>query len=230
MNILEIGFAIVFIFFTIRGFHDGILRMVLNIVGLILIFAFVNKFNPIIYNALKNTPAVTKEVDNIAEKYVEDGGQKITESLQGKSQNHSGTAEPPDFMRGQVADQLEKLNIKDFDQTTLNTKINSIIKDTVSTMMLKGISVILAFLLGMLILFIIRIVVNLIGKIPIIHGASKIFGAMVGMVEGLLIIWLALFIIRSFAVTGNGEKVWSEAEKSSVIMTINEYNPIYDVF
>lgn len=232
MSVLEIIFLAVFIIFTIRGFHNGILRMVLNIVGLVLIFVFVNRFNPAIYDALKNTPAVTKQVNNIAARYVEKGGQKLTESIEGniKSGSDSGAVEPPDFMRGAVADQLEKLDIKSLDQNSLNAKINSIISDTVTTMILKGIAVILAFLLGWLILLIIKFVVNLIGKIPIIHGASKIFGAIVGMAEGLLIIWLALFVIRSFAAAGNGEKVWKEAEQSAVIMTINEYNPIYDIF
>lgn len=58
--------------------------------------------------------------------------------------------------------------------------------------------IILVFILGMLLFRFVVTSLNLLSKLPIIHGLNRICGGILGLAEGIIIVWLLLYFVFLF--------------------------------
>jgi uncharacterized membrane protein required for colicin V production len=228
MNYLAIILAIAWILLIIRGIHHGILRMIFGVLSVILVLAIASRANPIVVSYLEKNNKVVEWSDKTAEKYVEtknnaendDSGSGSTDSAEG--------IKLPSFMRDSMLEQLEK--IRDDVKNTGNDatqKIKEATVEIVSSLIIKGIATIIVLIGSMIIIAILKVIINLIGKLPIINGASKLFGGVLGALEGLVLIWLVIFLIECFSATPTGDNLMSQVESSNFLVTVSEANPFH---
>jgi uncharacterized membrane protein required for colicin V production len=131
-------------------------------------------------------------------------------------------------MRDSMLEQLEK--IRDDVKNTGNDatqKIKEATVEIVSSLIIKGIATIIVLIGSMIIIAILKVIINLIGKLPIINGASKLFGGVLGALEGLVLIWLVIFLIECFSATPTGDNLMSQVESSNFLVTVSEANPFH---
>lgn len=90
-----------------------------------------------------------------------------------------------------------------------------------------SIKIVAFFILAILIYVIIRIVLSLahvITKIPIVKGINRVFGGLVGIIEALLVIWIACMIIQSLAYTPFGVQALNVIKQSAVLSFFYDNN------
>lgn len=228
MNFLEIVLLIISVLLIIRGFHNGILRMIFNLLGFILIGVIINTMNPTVYSSIHSSKLVSSRVDNIASNYINSNKdtKNINDSLREKD-NKDFTMSA--LLREKVLSKLDELELKK-EQNDISDKINDIIKKSAKDLYFRGMSILCSMIIASIIVLIIKLIINIIGHIPIIRGTSKLLGGLIGLVEAFLLICFVICMIQCFATTKTGKILYNEYSKSDTLKSINEYNPIYKFF
>ena len=91
---------------------------------------------------------------------------------------------------------------------------------------IRGISNILCVAAGILLLFLIDKFLKLVGLAPGIHGVNTTLGIVAGFIEGLLIIWVLMYLADCFPTTTYGEFIHEYTESSQILTILEETNVI----
>ena len=67
---------------------------------------------------------------------------------------------------------------------------------------------------------------DLLSRLPIIHGLNHIAGAVLGLAQGLLILWVAALLLSIFSATPTGQILKEEVYTSRWLTILYENNPI----
>ena len=233
MNLLEILFLLILALMVIRGYHEGILRMFFGLVGCALICLMINQMNPLVMDYLNTKPKVKSEIHAIADKYVtgrEDNAKENDSKNTNKNIIDESAEELPPFMRKYLVDELSKIDLQKDTEKIVQEKTHDAVVSTVENLLMNGLAVLVTLIVVSIIIGIVRLLLGVLGHLPIIHGTSKIVGALFGLFEGVFIIWILVFFIQSFSATNSGNALLKQVESSSWIMEINEYNPLIKIF
>lgn len=90
-----------------------------------------------------------------------------------------------------------------------------------------GLRVVAFLILAILIYIVIRIILSVahvITKIPVIGGINRFFGGIVGIIEGLLVIWILCMIIQAISFTPFGTQALEVINQSAVLKFFYENN------
>ncbi|MFR1833820.1 MAG: CvpA family protein [Lachnospiraceae bacterium] len=96
-----------------------------------------------------------------------------------------------------------------------------------SETIIRGICFILLFAVVSAFLRIMIRWLNLISRLPIIHGMNQLAGAALGGVQGLLYIWVGCLILPAFVATEPGRLIMEQIENSTWLYTLYQNNPIH---
>lgn len=65
---------------------------------------------------------------------------------------------------------------------------------------------------------------KLIAKLPVIHSVDKLLGAVIGVLETILLIWTVYSLIMAFGMGMLGEQILEYARESRIMRTLYQYN------
>ena len=215
INYLLVIFGIILLISIIRGATKGMLRIVFGIVAWVILILFVNYGSTYVHDYINvNTqiPVVVQE--------------KINERLHDKytlsEEEQAGTGEDavlfsvPARIRNKVME-----TVRNSVEETI-----TLIALELTDAAIKGISTIICVVAGILLLIIIDKLLKLIGLVPGIHGFNRTLGIVAGLLEGLLIIWLLMYIADCFPTTTYGEFIHEYTESSQILLVLKETNII----
>ena len=215
INYLLVIFGIILLISIIRGATKGMLRIVFGIVAWVMLILFVNYGSTYVHDYINvNTqiPVVVQE--------------KINERLHDKytlsEEEQAGTGEDavlfsvPARIRNKVME-----TVRNSVEETI-----TLIALELTDAAIKGISTIICVVAGILLLIIIDKLLKLIGLVPGIHGFNRTLGIVAGLLEGLLIIWLLMYIADCFPTTTYGEFIHEYTESSQILLVLKETNII----
>ena len=89
-----------------------------------------------------------------------------------------------------------------------------------------GILFILAFILLLLLLRVLAMAMGLLTKLPGVHGLNAVGGAVLGLVEGALLLFLAVFVLQKLGVTLNSEAL----QEAHILRIFRENTPLSVIF
>ena len=87
-------------------------------------------------------------------------------------------------------------------------------------------STILLFLVISIVIHILIRWLDLISRLPIISGLNHIAGAILGLAQGLLLLWIAGFILSLFSATPLGQQLEVQVYASPWLTFLYDYNLI----
>ena len=234
MNILEIVLLIITVLLVIRGFHEGILRMFFGLLECACICLLITQLNPMMFSYLKSWDNVRDKTHTVAERYVNNREEKAREQSENPKDSVSlvdGSAdELPFFVRKVLVDELSKIDLAKDSAEVVERKTHEALVGTVEDLLLKGIAILLTLILASFVLGMFRILLSILGHLPIIHGTSKIVGAFMGFIESIILIWITIFLIQCFSATDAGNVLNKQVQSSSVLTEINDLNPFLNIF
>ena len=88
----------------------------------------------------------------------------------------------------------------------------------------NGISFLISFLIGVIVLHILSKVVGLFSKLPVIHGLDRFFGLLVGAFLGLVVVWLLFYFATLIPGTTVGKALLSQISSSPFLLWLFENN------
>lgn len=255
MNILFIILLAVLVVCAVFGYRKGLLGIVYKALSWIFIVIFVIALNPWIYSFIVNKTSlqsyldekigsyIYKEVvpevplfsfDGDTDKVVEDNKEEdktnaIQDFLTSKgialpdslaSDFVDGVSSSVDGIMNTVTESANK-QVEEMEIRVVNS-----ISNTVSSYIIKGIAFFVAFVLAKIICFIVGKLVKGLQKIPVLHGIFSWLGLLVGVIEGMLIVWLFMYIVSLCASTGFGEMCLSQIKDSTILLYLYQHNLI----
>ena len=228
MNITWLGIAAVGIvlLFGWMGFRRGFVREVVTMFFWALSIALVWFINPYMNDFLKENTPLYETVQNSSRDYVEE---KMGENITAGSQEQSTLIDRlglPSFL----AENLEENNNASVYQYLAVDTFTDYITDSLAVAVVNGVSFLLSLILATLLIRMLTYALNIIARLPVIHGINKSAGAVVGVVKGLLVIWIALLILTIFCNTEIGCRGLEIVEQDTVLKYFYEQDVFVKIF
>ncbi|MEE0686333.1 MAG: CvpA family protein [Lachnospiraceae bacterium] len=128
---------------------------------------------------------------------------------------------------------IEKLNLP----TQIEEKImeganevasgfNEYLVKTISNLILKALTFFIVMIVIYIILSIIINVLDFVAKLPLISNINKSGGLVIGLVKGLIYVWIACLALTAFSDKAWAQEAFRQINNNKLLTIIYEYNPI----
>ena len=99
-----------------------------------------------------------------------------------------------------------------------------------TTAIVNGISFVLSYIIASIILRIAMFALGLVGELPGIRIVNQMAGLLLGLVKGIIVIWLALLVITVFCSTEVGASLLKQVERDYFLNFLYERDLFVKVF
>lgn len=238
MNIFAIILLVLWVICIIRGITKGLFGMIAGILSWVIFFLMVPHVTPWIETRISGE---TSPVRTFVEEHVDNYLEKRTNTLSvnnGSGQSSSGEeilsglgVSLPAGLQEKAEEGVSDAASKASDSAAaMVTAVKKSLTETITNSILHGIALLAAVLLSLLIAVILGKIIRLIGKAPVIHGISRLLGAILGCVEGYLLVSLVLYLVSCFSGTEAGGSLQKQVAESSVLTFLGEHNLLEGFF
>lgn len=219
---LGIGTAALLLLFAFMGYRRGFVKEVVSTFLVILTLVVVWGINPYVKIALENTPVYSR-VEKECETFIQD---KMEEEAQEKEDSLIESLPLPQSMKSEIA---QNNTGEVYQYLQVNTFAEYIAR-YLASVLLNGISFILSFILASILIGLAVHALDLITKLPILHGINKVAGIAVGGMKGILFVWILLLILTIFCKTPVGKVCMEMVSQDPFLSFLYEKNILVDIF
>lgn len=220
---LSIGAGVFLVGMMLYGHYRGLLKQCVSLGALILTIIIVKLAAPYVTDFLKENPSIRLKAGNAILSAA--GWESLEESQ----------VSPPSAQRLSI----EKMNLPESVKEILlennNSEIYHMLGVNQFTEYISAyladmlISAVVSAVLFMIVFILVHLAVrwlDIIARLPIIHGLNHMAGAAVGFAYGFLLLWLSLFLLKLFSATPMGGMLMEQVNHSSWLTFLYQYNII----
>lgn len=167
-------------------YNKGLILTLLGFCSTLLSAVLSRFLSPLLGDALRQTSIF----DSIKE-YV---SSSITQNGNGVGKNFINSLDIPEFLKTSLLDNnnpevYKRLNV---------TQISDYVSEYVASFIINIIAMIAVFIILIVLFKFLSKTLNIIAKLPVLKTANKLAGGGIGLVQGVLIIWIGLAILTMF--------------------------------
>lgn len=244
MNILTIIVLLLLLLSAVSGYRRGFIKTLASMVSFILSIILVYFATPYISDYLKEKTPVYEIIEDKCEEMLgldkvgEQKDQTVDEA--GNAENGGSSTQGTD-----IAGQLEgigELPITEQMKIIENLKIPQMLRQELmdnnnvqgyaklavdnfkgyivgylATLILNILSFVAAAIVVFLVLRLIFMALNIFASLPLIHGLNQAMGIVLGLLQGVLFIWVLLLLITIFSGTDIGHKLMLMVNESEIL-------------
>lgn len=243
MNLLTGIVLIIFALCMFRGYRRGFAKSLMSMVSLVASLILVAIVSPYVMEFLeKETPvyAIVKEKCEETFSIEKKSDEQATKSTEENQQDQSKvkTTSQPDSVQVQL---IENLALPDVLKNMLkenNTpekyeelavkSFNEYVPKFMCDLFMKIISFLATWILVMLLFAALGLVVDVVTKLPLVHGVNQILGLALGFVQATIIVWIGMMFITVFAHTQWGGQMMKMISDSAILKTLYQSNLILE--
>lgn len=224
MNILSIIILLVILLFMARGYRKGFVRMVASMTTLILAIFLVSIATPYISSVLKENTPVYDMIEEKCEDLVKSGTDQINSKVE--QAEWIENLKIPGFLQDMMKENnntvsYAKMNVENFGEY---------ISHFLATMILNVVSYIVTFILALILIKIVVAALGLLTHLPVIHSMNRLLGAVMGLLQSLILVWLFLLVVTLFGSTEWGDYIMKMINDSSVLTALYDANIYIGIF
>lgn len=93
----------------------------------------------------------------------------------------------------------------------------------------SGISFVIAFVVGMILINVILGLLEIIVHLPVLHGVNQLLGGVIGIIEGFLLVWVFLYIVALCTSTAFGTFMTGYIHQSAFLSYLYENNGVLQI-
>lgn len=241
MNGFLIAVLIILIGSMIWGYWKGFIRIAFSLVAMILMIVLVSWATPYITDFLKENTTIyedlaetcSRKIQISAEETIENKIEETGQHIENKANN--GDAEAKNGIDGIL---LPEVWIEQILEKTGDT-LNQVIEESelyhqageyMADWVLKGISFFAAFILVSIVLKFVIGMLDIVAKLPLIKGANRLLGGVAGLLQGLIIVWLLLFLVAIACTSQLGKTMLQYINDSAFLTYLYQHNGILYFF
>ena len=216
--------VIVFLLFCFfYGFRRGFLKIVLTTLALIVTIVAAGLIAPHLTNWLETTfigTSVEKSIDTYMDTKIDPKSEALVNKTKEMQEKVIQDLPLPKFLKKDISNKNEESEYKllkvDNFKEYISTRLSRII--------LQAICYILLLIVIYAVLRIVLKIIGVIGKIPIIGGINRLLGAILCVIEGILVLWCICLLITAISGTAVGTSIMEVIESSPVLKLIYNNN------
>lgn len=223
---LGIGTIAILAFFGLLGYRRGFIREVMSMFFVVLSIGLVWVMNPYINEFLRNNTPLYETVQDSTKGFVET---QLNDKTSLGQQEQAGLIRNlglPAFL----TEGLEENNNAAVYEYLAVSSFTDYVSDYIAVAVVNGVSFLVSFVFSTLLIRMITYALNIIARLPIIKGVNKLAGGFVGVLKGLLFIWIALLILTVFCNTEIGRQSFALMEKDYIVSFLYEKDVFIKIF
>lgn len=219
MNLMLLSATAVVLICVLVGLRRGLIKSAVSAVGIVGAIVLTNICNPYVGDFLCKHTEIRNVVHN-------------------KIENNLGLEDAQDRLSVyEQEDYIEKLNlpeiVKDYirsgDKKNPGGKDNTekyldYVTDYLTDMVMNGIAYILTVVIIGIVLLIALGISNILSGVPVIGGIDRAGGAVFGLAQGILIVWLAMLVITFLSAFPWGNQMMSMIDENDVLSYVYKKN------
>lgn len=223
MNWVGIAAVIILLISVFLGWYRGFLKTILAMVQLIATILLVLLLSPILKNILTENTGLYRQTKSGIISAIEERLPELPEGVEIPSEMQNTLIENSSFpvilqnmlKENNRADIYEKLNA-----TTFLEYIGSYMADLIVGL----VSFLIVFIVVRIIFQILVLAFDLLGKLPVIGGINRLAGAALGLLRGVIFLWILCLLATVFPETQVGREVMVAAGSSGLLSWIYNNN------
>ncbi len=221
MEVLEIIVVFILTIFAIKGMKQGLILTVCSFLTVFLAISITQVISPQVSSSIRKDEKIVTglsgEIENVLfKKQSIQNDEKKTQE-----QRIEGLTVPKILKRKLVENNkvsnYEQMGVTDFEEYICIYITYSII---------NSLCYIVIFILSLSLLKFTAKALNLISKLPVIHTLNKLGGLIIGILEGLIIVWIGFVGILVLYSTGLGVTLMDQVNNSSWLTYLYDNNII----
>lgn len=218
--------------YTLTGFAKGFLKIVYSLVSWIIILVFVVCATPHIQNYLKNDTDIYNKVVAYCEEAIREQAEQEMEENGGdvsaltENELFAAIAEKlPEDLLENIKEQTDEITGELIENYGLYDKTAVALAD----LLLQGVSTLAAMIAGAIVSALISVVLGFIAKLPLIGFTNKVLGLVAGAANGLLIVWIAFYLVAVLCATQLGGTIITHIYASEFLTFLYENNLVLSI-
>ena len=222
MNWLLIVVIVILAGFTFYSYQRGFVKSALSMTLFLITILLVNLLNPYVTEFIMEQTSVYDTVkESCMEIYSPENQKEI--QTQG-SEDEINNSSP-------VANILKKKMIEDNNAAQYQlldvSKIQEYIAAYIAKTIISSASYVLTFILVYVLLRVLMVALDILTRLPGIKEINKTVGAVLGLIQGLIIVWLVFVAADIFGTTQFGISVQQQISDSGLLQFLSDNNIIW---
>ena len=227
MNWTDFAVIAIIIIFIVICFKKGFILSVLDIGSMFITFIITLKYYPAVSNILVKTKLFDSIAASISKSLSSNAlvsGALAVNAQTSVSEAVRNTLPLPVFAKDQVVKMIPNLN----DIVPMSSIVNSV-SSSLAKLVISAISILLLFIIVRFILMLVTMIIRKITKLPVIKQIDKLLGIGVGVLEGFLMVYIAMAFIVLLGSLPILKPVLDALDKSLFAGIFYNHNLILDV-
>lgn len=210
-----------------RGYKRGFIREIVSFFFVFLAIAVSWAINPYVNDFfMENTP-VYRMIRESCQDFVSTGdGQEQQTDEQVEQNSFIEALELPDLIRKG----LESNNKEEVYTYLAVDTFGEYVSEALARMIVNGLSFVVSYMLASVILRLGTWVLNFLAGLPLLKSANKLAGGLVGLVKGVLFVWIAFLALTVLCSTEIGKQGLALIERDTFLSFLYEYDIFVNFF
>lgn len=224
MNWLLIIVVVGLAFCILHGYKKGFIRILFSLVSIILAIAFVTISTPYICSYLETHTPLKANIEGKCLEHIQLSA-KDKMGSEADSQEKTLTDAGITIPSG-VFEKIVNQGVNSADHALEKTGAYQALADSLSHFIVNGIAFFAAFVIATIALFIIARLLNLIAMLPLIRNVNHLLGVIAGFVQGMVLIWLFMYLVAVCCTSSFGSMMLDYINKSMILSYLYNHNLI----
>lgn len=223
---LGIVTAAFLIFSCFTGFRRGFIKEAVSTFLVVLSFGVVWLINPYVNTFIRENTSVYAEIQEGFEELAKEKAGTVREPGEEDRKEMLDSLELPEMIAEGI---LENGSQETYTYLAAQSFVEYV-SGYLATIVVNGLSFLLSFFLATVLIRMITYALDLLARLPVVHGINKVAGALLGGVKAVLFIWVAMLIFTILCETSVGRNALRMIEKDSVLRVLYENNILMKLF
>lgn len=223
MKFTWLGIAVlaVLLLFMWIGYKRGFVKEIISFFFLFLSLSLAWAINPYINNFLTEETPIYSRIQETCTEFVHDQSEQTESTV-----SFIDELKVPDVLK----ENLQKNNnAETYAELSVDT-LTEYVSGYFARIVINGLSYILAYLLSTIIIRLAAYILNLIAALPLLKTANKLTGGAIGLLKGLVFVWIAFLILTVLCSTEIGKTALELIEQDTLLSFLYQYDPLVQVF
>jgi len=220
MNWLTIAVLFMLILFALVGYKRGLIKKIVSLLSLIITLILVSFLTPYISQFIQERTPMYASIKEQCLESIEEQLNTMESNTKSAQVEFINQLPIPDSIKNSMiennnADAYASLAVEQF---------SDYIGGYLAKWIVNAMSYVVAFVLIIIFLRFAFMTLDIVARLPIINGINKIAGLIIGLVEGILIMWVLFLVLTIFINTPIGQSVFTWINESSILTFLYNNN------
>lgn len=221
MDMLLIVVLLIFAGFGLHGYLRGLVRVVFSLVAVFLSIGFATALAPYTAHFLQTQTPI---YDTIQEKCVDYLQSTVNGEIQQKAQDQEEISVYGMKVPREIQEMFLENAAGQADSFMENAGIYEKLGDFVAEQVIQRLAWVVSFIVVLILLAVVVHFLDIIARLPVLENINRIGGLAAGLLEGLVVVWILLFVIVLCQGTDFGREMMASVEGNFFLKVLHENN------